>query len=82
MFHHACAGSNGGDAEAVSLSEGFDHIDRNVIWAGKEEFDIIEADFFREGEALGEGFVENEGACGGFRNLAKGDGSAHLKSEF
>ena len=82
MFHHTSTGAYGSDAESVTRCEGFDLIDRNIIRAWKEEFDIIETRFFREGEALGEGFVEDEWAGGGFGNLAESDCGAHSNSEF
>ena len=77
VFQHACSGAYGGDAKTVGLREGFDFLDRNMIGAGEEKLDVIEAGFLGEGEAFGERLVENEGAGGGFGDLAEGDGGAH-----
>ncbi len=82
VLHHTGSRADGGDAEAVGLGEGFDLINGKGVGAGEEKFDIIEAGFLGEGEALGEGFVKDEGTSGGFGNLAEGDGSAHETLNF
>jgi hypothetical protein len=61
----------------VGFCKSLDFTNGKRVGSRKEEFDIIEAGFFRESERLGKRLAENEGACGGFRNLAKCDCGAH-----
>lgn len=77
MFDHTSSSADGCDSEPVGFCKSLDFTNGKRVGSRKEEFDIIETNFFRKGERLGKRLAENEGACSGFGDLGESDGGAH-----